>query len=468
MLKSIFTNTAGILFSRILGFIRDILIASYLGANIYSDIFFIAFKLPNLFRRIFAEGAFTQVFLPAFTKSRQKSVFAVHIFIIFFSIISILTLFVNILPRFATKALAIGFNQHAIDLAAPYVAINFYYLILIFTVTFLSTLLQYKNHFATTAFATALLNISLISAVLLSKHDPKSIIVSYLSWGVVIGGILQLIVHIIAIIKLKLLKILIGGFKHFNKKALHVSQQTKKFRREFLPAIWGNSTAQVSAFLDTWLASFLFSGSISYLYYSNRVFQLPLALFAISTSIAIFPRISKLIKQKNELLAINYMRRAFWFLATILMLSALGGFIFSQEIIKILFTHGAFSATDAARTSFILKMYMLGLLPYGLNKLFSLWLYASHLQKKAAKIASYSLISNVVLSLALIKPMGASGLALASSISGMVSLIFTIKIFGRKIFLDIILSKKSIYWSILAVIFTLFLLWIKGYVDAYI
>jgi len=133
MLKNIFTNSFGILFSRLLGFMRDVLIASYLGANIYSDIFFIAFKLPNLFRRIFAEGAFVQVFLPAFTK------------------------------------LAIGFAPHTVAVAAPFVAINFYYLILIFSVTFLSSLLQYKNHFATTAFATALLNISLICAVLLSR-----------------------------------------------------------------------------------------------------------------------------------------------------------------------------------------------------------------------------------------------------------------------------------------------------------
>jgi len=188
--------------------------------------------------------------------------------------------------------------------------------------------------------------------------------------------------------------LLLGGFKYAKKRSLHVKAETGKFAKEFLPAIWGNSTAQVSAFL-------------------------PLALFAIATSTAIFPRVSRLIKQNNKQQALKYMQKAFWFLATVLMLSSLGGFILSREIVQILFQRGAFSINDTAHTSIILKMYMLGLLPYGLNKLFSLWLYAAHLQKKAARIASYSLISNIFFSLVLIKPMGAAGLALASSISSM-------------------------------------------------
>ncbi|MEO1954244.1 MAG: lipid II flippase MurJ, partial [Campylobacterales bacterium] len=143
------------LISRIFGFIRDLLTASVLGAGVYSDIFFIAFKLPNLFRRIFAEGAFTQVFIPAFVRSAKKSVFSVHIFLLFLSIILTLTLIVNIAPALATKTIAVGFSDETISIASTFVAINFWYLPLIFSVTFLSTLLQYKHHFATTAFSTA-------------------------------------------------------------------------------------------------------------------------------------------------------------------------------------------------------------------------------------------------------------------------------------------------------------------------
>ena len=245
MFKAIFTNSFGILFSRVLGFIRDLMTASILGANMYSDIFFIAFKLPNLFRRIFAEGAFTQVFLPAFTRSLKKSLFSVHIFVAFLSIILLLSFLVNIAPGLATKALAIGFDEKTVAIAAPYVAINFYYLPLIFAITFLSTLLQYKHRFAVTAFSTGLLNITLIAALILSKHASDGVIVYYLSWGVIAGGILQLIVHIIAIQRVGFLKMIIGGFKYFNKKSSHVQDETRIFRKQFFPAIWGNSTAQL-------------------------------------------------------------------------------------------------------------------------------------------------------------------------------------------------------------------------------
>jgi len=154
MFKSIFTNSFGILTSRILGFIRDMLQASILGANIYTDIFIVAFKLPNLFRRIFAEGAFTQSFLPSFTHSKQKSVFSVSIFLKFFGFLILFSIFVSLFSNFFTKIIASGFSAETIKEAAPLVAINFNYLILIFIVTFLASLLQYKNHFATTAFST--------------------------------------------------------------------------------------------------------------------------------------------------------------------------------------------------------------------------------------------------------------------------------------------------------------------------
>ncbi|DAB30665.1 MAG TPA: murein biosynthesis integral membrane protein MurJ, partial [Sulfurimonas sp. UBA12504] len=300
MFKAIFTNSFGILVSRVLGFLRDLLTASALGANIYSDIFFIAFKLPNLFRRIFAEGAFTQVFIPAFARSRHKAIFSAKIFVLFLSIILLITLLVNFLPELATKAMAVGFDAQTITIAAPFVAINFWYLPLIFAVTFLSTLLQYKHHFATSAFSTALLNISLIGTLWLAEDKSQVEIVYYLSWGVVIGGLLQLGVHILAVSKLGLSKLLFGGFKYLRVKSKIIQKDTRKFTKQFFPAVWGNSTAQVSAFLDTFLASFLVTGSISYLYYANRIFQLPLALFAIATSIALFPRIARFLKNKDE------------------------------------------------------------------------------------------------------------------------------------------------------------------------
>ncbi|WP_321778470.1 murein biosynthesis integral membrane protein MurJ [Sulfurimonas sp.] len=468
MFKAIFTNSFGILFSRILGFFRDLLTASILGANIYSDIFFIAFKLPNLFRRIFAEGAFTQVFIPAFAKSRHKGVLSANIFLIFISIVLIITLLVNLLPSLAAQAIAVGFDEKNIEIAAPFVAINFWYLPLIFAITFLSALLQYKHHFATSAFSTALLNLSLIFALLFSQDKSQVEIVYYLSWGVVIGGILQLLVHIIAIQRLGLSKLIVGGFKHLGTKAKLIQKETKEFRSQFFPAMWGNSTAQVSAFLDTFLASFLLTGSISYLYYANRIFQLPLALFAIATSIALFPRVARYIRNKDETKALEFLQKAFWFLAFLLTASAIGGFILANEITHLLFERGAFDAQDTANTTLVLQMYMIGLIPFGLQKLFVLWLYAKQMQGQAAKIATYSLLTYIIIALSLISPMGVSGLALASTVGGFVSFTLTIKVFGVKNFFDIIRSKNAVYLLVGAVAFTGLLFVFRDFIQAYI
>lgn len=468
MIKSIFTNSFGILFSRILGFIRDLLTASILGANIYSDIFFIAFKLPNLLRRIFAEGAFTQAFLPAFTRSRHKSVFSIHIFNLFFSIIAFITLLVNIFPHFATKLIALGYDATTIAMAEEYVTINFYYLPLIFAVTFLSTFLQYKNHFATTSFATSLLNIALISALLLSEGKASGVIVYYLSWGVVAGGLLQLIVHLLAIYKLSLLPLLSGGIKYYKRKSQKVKSETSNFSKQFFPALWGNSTAQFAAFLDTWLATFLMTGSVSYLYYANRVFQLPLALFAIATSIALFPKVARYLKHGDEKRALQTLSKAFTFLLLTLSVSLVVGLVLSKEIVWLLFERGAFTEVDTQNTMLILEMYLLGLLPFGLVKLFSLWLYANEEQKSAAKIATLSLGANILLSLLLIYPLQAAGLALASSLSGFISFVYTIKVFGFSRFLAIISKKLLLLFTISIVTAFLLSLLIKELFYVYI
>jgi len=433
LFKAIFTNSSGILLSRLLGFVRDLLMASILGANIYSDIFFVAFKLPNLFRRVFAEGAFTQAFIPAYAKSRQKVRFSTLIFTQFMAFLLLLSLIVSLFAHYITKAIAIGFDDATIDLAAPLVAINFYYLPLIFIVTFLAALLQYKHHFATTAFATALLNIAMITALLISNGMSKYDIVYYLSYGVLAGGVLQVIVHIIALKRKNLFK----AFA-FKSKVLKKDAQNSKFYKKFIPAVFGSSTSHISAFLDTWLASFLVTGSISYLYYANRVFQLPLALFAIATSIALFPMVAKNIKNKNEHLALIHLRKAFFALLAVLSIAMIIGLVFSNQIVWLLFERGAFSSTDTQNTALVLSMYLIGLLPYGLAKIFSLWLYANEKQIIAAKIAAKSLGFNIIFSLILIIPYEAAGLALASTLSGFVLFYLTIKEFGYNKFLQLI------------------------------
>ena len=428
LLKSIFTNSSGILVSRVLGFIRDLMTASVLGANIYSDIFFVAFKLPNLFRSIFADGAFTQAFIPSYAKSKHKIRFSSIVFLQLFGFLIILSLLVMTFSHLVAKAIAVGFDEKTIDLAAPLFAINFYYLPMIFAVTFMAALLQYKRHFATTAYSTALLNVAMIISLLISRNLEQYEITFYLSYGVLAGGFLQILVHLYAIKKLNLCKIFT-----FRK---HKQKEENKFYKNFFSATFGSSTIHISAFIDTWLASYLVSGSISYLYYANRIFQLPLAIFAIATSIALFPMVARAIKNKEEDTALRLMKKSALILFALLSISTFIGIVFNDFIIKLLFERGEFTSSDTQNTAFILAMYLIGLLPFGLAKIFSLWLYAKEQQFLTAKISMYSLSCNIIFSLILIKPFGAAGLAFAGTIGGFVLFFLTLKAFGFKKFIE--------------------------------
>lgn len=465
-LKSIFTNSFGILFSRVTGLGRDVLMASALGASVWSDMFFVAFKLPNLFRRIFAEGAFTQAFMPSFVASRHKGVFATAIFLRFLLFLIAGSLLITLFPELMTKMLAWGWGSEQIEQTAPMTAINFWYLDLIFIVTFLATLLQYKEHFATTAMSTALLNISMMAALYLyMKEDPKTVAYA-LSFAVVIGGVLQVVVHMIAIKKFNLQRLLLGGW-HYRKKK-DIKEEKKRFNRLFVPAIWGNSTPQISAFIDTMLATFLMTGSVSYLFYANRVFQLPLAVIAIATATALFPTISKAIKNKQEEKAYANLGKAFWLLAFMLSFAMIGGILLAEPIVWLLFERGKFTQLQTVETVNVLIMYMVGLLPFGLAKLFSLFLYASHKHMKAAKIAVISLVVSVTASLLLMRPLGASGLALAGSIGGWVLFILTVREVGTDRFWNIIKSVKSLYLLLSLITFAFLLYGINSLLLDYI
>ncbi|MEA3492058.1 MAG: murein biosynthesis integral membrane protein MurJ [Campylobacterota bacterium] len=465
-LKSIFTNSFGILISRVTGLFRDVLMASALGASIWSDMFFVAFKLPNLFRRIFAEGAFTQAFMPSFVSSRHKGVFATAIFLRFLLFLMAFSLMVTIFPEPITKLLAWGWPWSQIEQTAPLTAINFWYLDLVFIVTFLATLLQYKNHFATTALSTVLLNISMITALYIyMKDDPKTVAYA-LSFAVLTGGVLQVVAHLITIRHFNLHKLLIGGWRY--RKTRDIKGEEKHFQSLFLPGILGNSTPQVSAFIDTILATFLLAGSVSYLFYANRVFQLPLAIIAIATATVLFPAVSKALKNGQEKIAYDNLKQAFWLLTFLLGAAMLGGILLAEPIVWLLFERGKFTQVQTLETVVVLQMYMVGLLPFGLAKLFSLFLYASHRHLRAAKIAIYSLITSVTSSLILMHPMGASGLALAGSIGGWVLFIFTVREVGSDRFWVMVKSKRSLYFILSMAGFALLLYWVNTWIMEYI
>ncbi len=445
MLRKFFTNSAGILFSRIAGLVRTTLLAAVLGQSIYSDMFLVAFKLPNVFRRIFGEGAFVQAFMPSFVASKHKGAFAVAIFRRFLLYIVVASLIVSLFPGFFTRLLAMGFDEQAIAQTAPLTAITFWYLALIFIVTFLASLLQYREHYATTAFGTVLLNLSMIAALLIWRHDDPAQVVYALAISVVIGGVLQVALHLWSIHWLRLHRLLIGGWKYRHTR--DITEEERKFNSLFLPAVWGSSTPQINAFLDTWLASFLIAGSISALTYANLVFTLPLALIAIAASTALFPSITKDLKHGREAQAYGNLSRAFWLMAFALGAAMVGGMVLAEPIVWLLFEHGRFTQHDTLVTANVLRMYMVGLIPFGLSKLLSLYLYATHRQAKAARIATLSLLANIVASLSLIKPMGVMGLALAGSLGGWVLFMLTLRELGWERMRPIVLNIRLLYWG---------------------
>ncbi|AFI05405.1 murein biosynthesis integral membrane protein MurJ [Helicobacter cetorum] len=451
MIKRLFlTNSLGILCSRILGFLRDLMMASILGAGVYSDIFFVAFKMPNLFRRIFAEGSFSQSFLPSFIRSSVKGSFASFVGLLFSGILFLWCLFVALNPLWLTKLLAYGFDEETLKLCTPIVAINFWYLLLVFITTFLGTLLQYKHSFFASAYSTSLLNLCMILALVISKDKSHLEALYYLSYGVLLGGVAQILLHFYPLVKLGLFTLLLKGFLSFKStnatkkeyRLNHAKKDLKSFFKQFFPSVLGNSTAQIASFLDTTIASFLASGSVSYLYYANRVFQLPLALFAIAISTALFPSIAIAIKNNEQHLILQRLQNAWFFLVSVLLFCSIGGIMLSKEITQALFERGHFSPKDTLITSQVFSLYLLGLLPFGLSKLFSLWLYAKLEQAKAAKISLITLLLGLVCSLSLMPFLGVLGLALSNSLSGFILFTLTIKAFGFRLFLGIIKRLK--------------------------
>ncbi|MBZ7939001.1 murein biosynthesis integral membrane protein MurJ [Campylobacter sp. W0014] len=462
--KNFIINALGIFCSRVLGLARDILIALFLGAGIYSDIFFVALKMPAFFRRIFAEGAFGQSFLPNFVKARKKGAFCVSIMVQFSSIVFLCCLLVSFFSSFFTKIFAFGFDQKTIDIASPLVAINFWYLLFIFLVTFFGSILNYKQKFFITSFSAALFNLSIvIAAFFVDKNEPLKTLY-YFSYATVLSGVAQLILHLIILKNNPVIKAMILSIRL--KKA---KTKMKSFYGNFFHGVLGSSATQISSLLDTTIASFLISGSISYLYYANRVFQLPLALFAIALTQVSFPKILKHLKSNQENLALKFMQRAMIILSVLLLVSSIVGSVYSLEICQLLFQRGNFTHSDSITTAYVLIAYLIGLLPFGLQKLLSLWLYAKFKQKTAAFIAFKALFISLLCSIAFIilikdENLKVIGVAFSSSLSAFYLLGANIKEFGFKKFFGLISFKFYFLIIIALVIFTAILYLTKPYV----
>ena len=448
LFRSFFTVSSYTALSRVLGFIRDIFIAKYLGSTVTADAFFVAFRLPNFFRRVLAEGAYSAALIPVFsgvvidTKDDQEAADFVEntMSLLLFVTVSLTIIFYFGMP-YIIQVLAPGFNSNkeVFDLAVHFGKIIFPYLIFISLVAHFTSIMNVHGRFASGALAPSILNISFIlSLFILTPQLPSA--GHALSYGVLIGGLFQFLLMYRAVL----------NFYRPRIRLPQINAHIRKFFALFLPGIVGSGVIQLNIIIGTLIASFLPIGAISHIYYADRLNQLPLAIFGIAMGIVLLPSLSKAIK-KNDQEKINVTQnRSLEFCFLISIPSALGLYILSKPIIYILFERGAFLSNDTLYTAKVLSMFAIGLPAYILTKVLVTCFFARQDTKTPLYISIVSVLVNIILSLIFIQSMREIGIALATAISAWINTLLLYVILKMKD--NIILDSRFINHSIKIII----------------
>ncbi len=409
------------LLSRIMGFIRDMLVAQVFGASAGYDAFLIAFKLPNFFRGLLAEGAFAQSFVPLLAEYRDQKTHAetqhylnavagtLALILFVFTIVAIL-----FAPVFV-KIFAPGFEYgtERFTLATEMLRITFPYLFFISLVAFAGGILNTYGKFAVPAVTPVLLNLALIASVVLLASRMANPIEA-LAWGVLIGGVLQFLFQIPFLIRMKMLPHPTLGFK---------DPGVRKLLRLIVPLIYGASIVQINLVITTMFASFLVVGSVSWLYYAERLMQFPLGVFGVALATVVLPYLAKEHSRKDTK---TYGQIFDWAVKTGLLISipaALALYLLATPMLTTLFEYRQFTSFDVAQSARALQMFSLGLLSFIMIKVFAAACYARQDMKGPVKIATISLFFNVALNASLIGVMQHAGLALSTSLSATLTVI---------------------------------------------
>ena len=404
--------------SRVLGFVRDMVIARYFGASMGADAFFVAFKIPNFFRRLFAEGAFSQAFVPVLAEAKEKRGHeAVKHLVDALSyrlggILLIITAFGVFGSSIWMMVFAPGFmdEPEKFALASDMLAITFPYLLLISLVAFSSAIMNTYNQFAVPAFTPVFLNLVLITfAIWVSPLLDVPIMA--LAWGVLVAGVVQLLFHLPFLYRLGLLP------SPTRKSDLGVGE----VKRMMIPALFGVSVAQINLLLDTVLASFLITGSVSWLYYSDRLMEFPLGVFGVALATVVLPGLSKKAANEDWKGFRQDIDSALILVLIIGLPATLGLLLLAEPLITTLFYYGAFTARDVTMSGMSLMAYSFGLLGFILVKILAPAFYARKDMKTPVKVAIIALVTNMVLNLIFIGPFAHVGLAAATAISAFVN-----------------------------------------------
>ncbi len=401
------------LLSRVLGLIRDVFVAQYFGAR--ADAFLIAFKIPNFFRRLFAEGAFSVAFVPVLSEYRRtRPLQEVQLLIantsgVLGGVLFLVTVLALIFADYLPWVFAPGFRQdpEKFALTGDLLRITFPYLFFVsLTALYCSVLNTYDNFFAP-AFTPVFLNICMIFSVLTLSGQFQEPLYA-LAWGVFFAGIIQLVFLFPFVARKQLLL-----KPQFNYR----DEGVKRIGTLMIPALFGVSVSQINLLLDTFLASFLEHGSVSWLYYSDRLNNLPLGVFAIAIGVVILPALSRNHAAKESA---HFSRTLDWAVRMIFLIAlpaALALILLATPLMATIFYHGETTAYDIGKMSMSLQAYAAGLLGFMLIKVLAPGFYARHDTKTPVRIGLQAMAVNMLLNLLLVYPLAHVGLALATSLS---------------------------------------------------
>ena len=422
LVKSTAVVSAMTMVSRLLGFVRDMVIARVFGAGVGTDAFFVAFKIPNFLRRLFAEGAFSQAFVPVLSEYKatrdheEVRLLARKVAGTLGGILFLVTLLGVIAAPLLIMVFAPGFidEQEKFNLASVMLRITFPYLLFISLTALAGGVLNSYGRFGVPAFTPVFLNISMISvAIWLAPRMERP--VTALAWGVFIAGTVQLLFQLPFLARLRLL-----GWPRWDWHDPGV----KRIVQLMLPAIFGSSVAQINLLFDTLLASLLVTGSVSWLYYSDRLVEFPLGVFGIALATVILPSLSR---QHATQSAETFSRTLDWALRWVLLLGtpcSIGLFMLAGPMLTTLFQYGEFAATDVHMASLSLMAYALGLLGFILVKVLAPGYYARQDTRTPVRIGVIAMVANMVLNVLFVAPLAwygvpgpHAGLALATASS---------------------------------------------------
>ena len=414
LLRALAAISSMTLLSRILGFVRDVLIARIFGAGVATDAFFVAFRIPNLLRRLFAEGAFAQAFVPILSEYKNKRTaeetrdLVDHVATLLALALFIVTLIGVLAAPWIIYVSAPGFNASPdkFALTVDLLRITFPYIFFISLVSLAGGILNTHGKFSVPAFTPVLLNLAFIGCALwlVPYVNPP---VLALAWAVLIGGILQLAFQVPFLLKLNLLP----------RPRLKLNDPgVWRVLKQMGPAVFGVSIGQISLLINTIFASFLITGSVSWLYYADRLMEFPAGLLGVALGTILLPSLSK---YHSENSTEEYSRLLDWGLRLTVLLTlpaALALAMLATPLIATLFYHGQFSANDVWMTRQALVAYSVGLLGLILVKVLAPGFYARQNIKTPVKIALAVLVFTQLLNLVLIDPLRHTGLALSISL----------------------------------------------------